>query len=131
MALDFGALPPEVNSGRMYSGPGAEPMLAAAAAWQGLAAQLRSTAASYSSVISALAADWQGPSAAAMAAAAAARSSCEYRGMSSRKYPVVAHSGTTATRAPFRAQAARWPQMAAVFSFRSWPECICTTATRR
>ena len=31
--MDFGALPPEINSGRMYSGPGSGPMLAAAAGW--------------------------------------------------------------------------------------------------
>jgi PPE-repeat protein len=64
-------LPPEINSARMYTGPGAGPMLAAAAAWDGLAAQLYFTAASYSSVISGLAAGWQGPSSAMMAAAAA------------------------------------------------------------
>ncbi|UQX09759.1 PPE family protein [Candidatus Mycobacterium methanotrophicum] len=69
--MDFGALPPEVNSGRMYSGPGSGSMLAAAAAWDGLAAQLRSTAASYSAAVSGLTADWQGPSSAAMAGAAA------------------------------------------------------------
>src|ERR1700728_2943248 len=69
--MDFGMLPPEVNSARMYAGPGAGPMLAAAAAWDGLAAQLHLTAASYSSEISGLAAGWQGPSSAAMAAAAA------------------------------------------------------------
>ncbi|WP_140908204.1 PPE domain-containing protein, partial [Mycobacterium tuberculosis] len=28
--MDFGALPPEINSGRMYCGPGSGPMLAAA-----------------------------------------------------------------------------------------------------
>ena len=69
--MDFGALPPEINSGRMYTGPGSGSMLAAAAAWDGLAGQLRSTAASYSSAISGLTADWQGPSSVAMAAAAA------------------------------------------------------------
>ena len=68
--MDFGALSPEINSGRMYAGPGSESMLAAAAAWDGLAAQLRSTAGSYSSTVSGLAADWQGPSSAAMTAAA-------------------------------------------------------------
>jgi PPE-repeat protein len=69
--MDFGALPPEINSGRMYTGPGSDSMLAAAAAWNGLAAQLRSTAASYSAAVSGLTADWQGPSSAAMAGAAA------------------------------------------------------------
>ncbi len=34
--MDFGALPPEINSGRMYCGPGSGPMLAAAAAWDGV-----------------------------------------------------------------------------------------------
>jgi PPE-repeat protein len=42
--MDFGALPPEVNSARMYAGPGAGSMLAAAAGWDGLAADLHSTA---------------------------------------------------------------------------------------
>ena len=70
--MDFVALPPEINSGRMYAGPGSGPMLAAAAGWDGLAADLYSTAVSYSSVISGLTAGpWLGPSSAAMAAAAA------------------------------------------------------------
>ena len=38
--MDFGALPPEVNSGRMYIGPGPETLLAASAGWEGLAAEL-------------------------------------------------------------------------------------------
>jgi PPE-repeat protein len=70
--MDFGALPPEINSGRMYAGPGAGSMLAAAAAWDGLAADLQSAAASYQSVISRLTGgSWQGPASASMAAAAA------------------------------------------------------------
>ena len=52
--MDFGALPPEINSARMYAGPGPESMLAAAAAWNGLAGELHSAAASYGSVISEL-----------------------------------------------------------------------------
>ncbi|RFZ21372.1 putative PPE family protein PPE29 [Mycobacterium marinum] len=68
----YAAFPPEINSGRMYTGPGSGSMLAAAAAWDGLAAELQSTAASYSSVISGLTSgSWVGPSALAMAAAAA------------------------------------------------------------
>jgi PPE-repeat protein len=69
--MDFAVLPPELNSGRMYAGPGSGSMMAAAAAWDELAAQLHSTATAYSSVISGLTAGWQGPSSAAMAAAAA------------------------------------------------------------
>ncbi|HWS92686.1 MAG TPA: PPE family protein, partial [Mycobacterium sp.] len=70
--MDFGALPPEINSGRMYAGPGAGSMLAAAAAWNGLAAELESAASSYGSVISALTSGpWVGPSATAMATAVA------------------------------------------------------------
>ena len=52
--MDFGALPPEINSARMYAGPGSESMVAAAAGWKGLAAQLNSAASSYTSVISGL-----------------------------------------------------------------------------
>ena len=40
----FAALPPEINSGRMYTGPGHGSMLAAATAWEQLAADLESTA---------------------------------------------------------------------------------------
>lgn len=48
--MDFAALPPEINSGRMYAGPGSEPMLAAAGAWDSLAAELYSAATYYQSV---------------------------------------------------------------------------------
>ncbi|MDD4868147.1 MAG: PPE family protein, partial [Mycobacterium sp.] len=67
----FAALPPEVNSGRMYAGPGSGTLLAAAVAWDGLAATLHSAASSYRSEIAGLTAGpWAGPSSAAMAAAA-------------------------------------------------------------
>jgi PPE-repeat protein len=68
----YAAFPPEINSGRIYSGPGSEPLMAAAAAWDGLAGDLQSTAASYSSLISGLTAGpWLGPTALRMAAAVA------------------------------------------------------------
>ncbi|MEB3984428.1 PPE family protein, partial [Mycobacterium sp. 663a-19] len=71
MTLDFAMLSPEINSARMYSGAGSGPMLVAASAWKGLAAELRSTALSYSAVLSALTdEEWHGPASAAMAAAA-------------------------------------------------------------
>lgn len=66
--MDFGMLTPEINSGRMYTGPGSGSMIAAAAAWDGLAAELHCTAASYSSVISGLIVGWRGVSSATMAA---------------------------------------------------------------
>jgi PPE-repeat protein len=70
--MDFALLPPEINSARMYTGPGSGPMLAAAAAWDGLAAELRFTASSYQSVIAGLTAGpWLGSSSVSMAAAAA------------------------------------------------------------
>jgi PPE-repeat protein len=69
--MDYGVLPPEVNSSRMYTGPGSGPMVAAAEAWQSVAAELHSAANSYQSVISGLTAgSWTGPASASMAAAA-------------------------------------------------------------
>lgn len=68
----YGAFPPEFNSGRMYSGPGAESLVAAATAWENLATDLQATASAYSSVVSSLTTGpWVGPSSMAMAAAAA------------------------------------------------------------
>ncbi|EUA12094.1 PPE family protein [Mycobacterium kansasii 732] len=70
--MDFAMLPPEVNSTRMYAGPGSAPMLVAAATWDGLAEQLYSASASYSSVVSGLTSGpWLGPASASMAAAVA------------------------------------------------------------
>src|ERR1700742_2734659 len=70
MVFDFAARPPEINSTRMYAGPGAGPMMAAAAAWNNLAAELNTTASASQSVVSTLTDDeWRGPSAAAMATA--------------------------------------------------------------
>jgi hypothetical protein len=85
MFVDFAMLPPEINSARMYGGPGSGPMLAAASAWNGLAAELRSTALCYGSVLSALTGEeWHGPASAAMSAAVA---------------PYVAWMSTTAAQA--------------------------------
>src|SRR5690625_4187738 len=68
--MDFGLYPPEVNSARMYAGPGAGPMLAAATAWAGLAADLELTANGWQSILGELGIAWTGPSATAMTAAA-------------------------------------------------------------
>jgi PPE-repeat protein len=70
--MDFATLPPEVNSGLMYTGPGSGPMIAAAASWDNLATEVSSAAGDYRSVISGLTSGpWRGPASAAMAAAAA------------------------------------------------------------
>lgn len=65
--MDFGALPPEINSARMYSGAGSTPLLGAASAWGALAEELHSAAELYQSLISQIVdASWWGPSAMAM-----------------------------------------------------------------
>jgi len=69
--MDFGIYPPEINSGRMYTGPGSGPTLAAALAWESLADELHTVAGSYQSVVSDLTGTWSGASSASMAAAAA------------------------------------------------------------
>ncbi len=68
--FDFGALPPEVNSARMYSGPGSGSLMTAASAWSVLAAELNATALSYDKIITALSSEeWLGPASATMAQA--------------------------------------------------------------
>jgi PPE-repeat protein len=70
MVLDFAARPPEINSGLMYAGAGAGPMMAAASTFSNLGSELATNATAYESVISQLGSEWQGPSSSAMAAAA-------------------------------------------------------------
>lgn len=70
--LDFGALPPEINSARMYAGSGSGPMMAAAAAWDVLANGLESVSRGYSSVITRLQGEsWSGGASEAMSSAVA------------------------------------------------------------
>ena len=69
--MDFATLPPEVNSGLMYAGPGSGPMITAAASWDSLAAEVSSAAGDYGSVISGLTSGpWRGQASASMVAAA-------------------------------------------------------------
>src|SRR6202000_969922 len=69
--MDFGALPPEINSGRMYSGPGSAPMRTASAAWNLLAAELEPAATQYQTTIDVPDAQWRGAPSAPMFAALA------------------------------------------------------------
>jgi PPE-repeat protein len=64
--IDFGALPPEVNSARMYAGAGSTSMTTAASAWRSLAAELNAAAQGYDNVITQLSSEeWLGPASAA------------------------------------------------------------------
>jgi len=91
--VDFAALPPEVNSGRMYAGEGAGPLVVAATAWDGLASEVTSAATSYQSVLAELTAgSWLGPSSTSMTAAVA---------------PYVKWMNTTAAQAKQTASQAR------------------------
>jgi PPE-repeat protein len=70
MAIDFGALPPEINSARLYTGVGSTPLVTAASAWNSLAAELTAAALGYENVVTQLAGEeWLGPASASMAAA--------------------------------------------------------------
>jgi PPE-repeat protein len=70
MTIDLGSLPPEVSSAQIYAGPGSSSLVAAASAWNGLAAELNSAALSYDNIVTALASEeWLGPASAGMAAA--------------------------------------------------------------
>ncbi|WP_286670882.1 PPE family protein [Mycobacterium paraterrae] len=70
--MDFFALPPEVNSLRIYSGPGSGPLIASATAWQGVASELQWAARAFEAIVTGLTTQaWLGPSSMAMAAAAA------------------------------------------------------------
>lgn len=68
--IDYALLSPEVNSGRLYTGPGSTPMMAVASAWRGLAAEISSALTSYETTFSQLVdQEWMGPASASMTAA--------------------------------------------------------------
>jgi PPE-repeat protein len=70
--MSFMMFPPELNSSLMYSGAGSGPLMAAASAWDEVAADLESAAASYQAVLAQLTGtSWLGPTSARMAAATA------------------------------------------------------------
>ena len=64
--MEFTALPPEVTSALIHSGPGADSLIEASGAWQRLATSLEDTASVNTSTLSSLTGAWHGASAAAM-----------------------------------------------------------------
>ena len=70
--MSFMMFPPEVNSALMYTGAGSGPLMAAASAWDELAAELETTANLYQAVVQQLTGGpWMGPSSVQMASATA------------------------------------------------------------
>ncbi|OBK14847.1 PPE family protein [Mycobacterium asiaticum] len=70
--MSFMMLPPEINSALIYAGAGVLPLCTAAAAWDGLAAELRAAASAFDGAVASLTSGpWMGPASTMMAAAAA------------------------------------------------------------
>jgi PPE-repeat protein len=69
--MHFALLPPEINSARIYKGPGIGPLLLAAQKWDEIAAELATASVAYESVTLNLAEmHWHGPASSSMLAAA-------------------------------------------------------------
>jgi PPE-repeat protein len=68
--VDYGLLPPEINSARIYAGPGAGSLIAAASAWSGLAEDFAAAATGHRAVIETLTSGpWLGPASAQLVSA--------------------------------------------------------------
>jgi PPE-repeat protein len=116
MMIDFGAIPPEITSGRMFTGAGSGSLMTAADAWNQLAAELNSAARGCQQTITALSNDdWQGAASAAMADAAA---------------PYVAWMTTTAAEAEQAASQARAAASAYDTALASTVPCPMIAANR-
>ena len=66
--MDYVLQIPEINSGRIYAGAGSGPLMATAASWAAMAAEMMAAAGQLASVLGLLSANWSGPSSEAMAA---------------------------------------------------------------
>ena len=108
--MEFTTLPPEVISALIHSGPGAESLANAAAAWQQLSANLEDAADNYASSLSSMDESWYGPSSAAM-----------FQSVT----PYVTWLRTTAQQAQQTAAAAR----SAAAAFSSVQASVVPTAT--
>src|SRR6185295_733363 len=89
---DYGGLPPEINSGRIWAGPGSAALVESAAAWQALAAELGSAGAAMKAVLEALGTSWLGPSSMTMAPAAQSQEAAVAAGNAAMVFE-AAHAG--------------------------------------
>src|ERR1700752_962994 len=113
--MDFMALPPEITSALIHSGPGAESLIAASSAWQRLGTGLEETASSYGSVVYSLTGAWQGSSSAAMTQAVApfltwlrtTAQQCQQLGSSAQAAAVAFNSALSAVVPPAEVSANR------------------------
>jgi PPE-repeat protein len=108
--MEFTTLPPEVISALIHSGPGAESLANAAAAWQQLSANLEDAADNYAASLASMDESWYGPSSAAM-----------FQSVT----PYVTWLRTTAQQAQQTAAAAR----SAAAAFSSVQASVVPTAT--
>jgi PPE-repeat protein len=60
VGIEYGAMPPELNTARLQAGAGPAPMLQAAAGWEAWAAALEAQAAELAASLTALSASWTG-----------------------------------------------------------------------
>lgn len=121
--MDFGALPPEVNSGLLFTGPGPSALIEAATAWNTLSTELSFMAGEHTSVTTALMASWNGPS--AWAAHAALSQFADWltqtatlaeRSGSAASQAVEAYSAARAATVPAAAVSANRVQLAALIA---------------
>src|ERR1700748_1000033 len=109
--MEFTTLPPEVISALIHSGPGAESLATAAAAWQQLSANLEDAADNYAASLASMDESWYGPSSAAM-----------FQSVT----PYVTWLRTTAQQAQQTAAAAQ----SAAAAFSPAPATVVATRTR-
>ncbi len=135
--MHFAVLPPEVNSGRIYAGPGVGPMLAAASAWNDLANELHSSADDFESVVSGLTSDpWRGPAAASMSASTVPqtewlRTTAAQAGAQAEAAASAYESAYSMTVAPSQVAANRAQQMTLQATNGLGQDASAIAATRR
>jgi PPE-repeat protein len=138
--MDFVAMPPEVTSALIHSGPGAESLLEASGAWQRLGTEVENTVSEYASAVSSLIGSWNGSSAAAMDAAVepyftwlrATAQQCEKLAASTQAAAAAFSStvSTMVTPAQVTANRARLAQLVATNRFGSNLPAIATTQSQ-